>query len=152
MKIRVYKVESGFSNVPDNFTLKEPNEGIYEELWYELPEGWEISENAYGENMVANKEGELVALCQGPIKSNVLLAVGRGEPKALRRALGAPKISIRDARLKLGVSRQQLADLSGVTYKQLSRLENGEAQAGNMDAKNLLAIADALQVNPYDLI
>lgn len=151
MKIRVYKVESGFNNVPDGFTIEEPNEGIYEELWYELPEGWEICENTHGKNMIFDDKGEARELCQGPKKTNVLMAVG-SDIKVLQRAIGIPKITIKDARLKLGLSRHQLADLSGVTYKQLSRLENGEAQAGNMDAKNLLAIADALQVNPYDLI
>ena len=56
------------------------------------------------------------------------------------------------ARLAAGMSQQELADKSGVNDRQIRRVELGEAKAGNLTAKNLLAIADALGVDPHDLI
>lgn len=55
-------------------------------------------------------------------------------------------------RLGAGMEQKQLADLSGVNVRQIQRVELGEAEAGNLTAKNLLALADALGVGPRDLI
>ena len=49
-------------------------------------------------------------------------------------------------RLKAGLTQKQLAERSGVNIRQIQRVELGEAEAGNLTAKNLLAIADALGV------
>ena len=56
------------------------------------------------------------------------------------------------ARLSQGLTIKQLSEDSGVYIRQIQKVELGEAQAGNMTAKNLLAIADALGVDPHDLI
>lgn len=55
-------------------------------------------------------------------------------------------------RLSSGLSPKELSEASGVYIRQIQKVELGEAQAGNMTAKNLLAIADALGVDPHDLI
>ena len=62
------------------------------------------------------------------------------------------RIPIRDARIAAGMTQKDLAKASGVNSRQIQRLELGEADAGNLTAKNLLAIADALGVDPHDLI
>ncbi|MDU3781895.1 MAG: helix-turn-helix transcriptional regulator, partial [Flavonifractor plautii] len=49
-------------------------------------------------------------------------------------------------RVKAGLTQKQLAERSGVNIRQIQRVELGEAEAGNLTAKNLLAIADALGV------
>lgn len=56
------------------------------------------------------------------------------------------------ARLGAGMSLQQLSQASGVNVRQIQRVELGEAEAGNLTARNLLAIADALGVDARALI
>lgn len=56
------------------------------------------------------------------------------------------------ARQGIGLTQQQLADAAGVNIRLVQKVEGGEAEAGNLTAKNLLALADALDVDPNDLI
>lgn len=56
------------------------------------------------------------------------------------------------ARLGASMSQQQLAAASNVNVRQIQRVELGEAEPGNLTAKNLLALADALGVDPHNLI
>lgn len=56
------------------------------------------------------------------------------------------------ARRGAGLGQQQLADAAGVNIRLIQKVEGGEAEAGNLTAKNLLAIADALGVDPRELI
>lgn len=51
-----------------------------------------------------------------------------------------------------GMSQIELAQRSGVSARQIQNVEYGKAIAGNLTAKNLLAIADALEVDPRNLI
>lgn len=50
------------------------------------------------------------------------------------------------------LTQAQLAEASGVNIRQIQRVELGEAEAGNLTAKNLLAIADALGVDARELL
>lgn len=56
------------------------------------------------------------------------------------------------ARQGARLTQKQLADAAGVNIRLVQKVEGGEAEAGNLTAKNLLAIAKALNVSPYDLI
>ena len=51
----------------------------------------------------------------------------------------------------VGFTQQQLADAAGVNIRLVQKVEGGEAEAGNLTAKNLLALADALDVDPRSL-
>lgn len=51
-----------------------------------------------------------------------------------------------------GLTQAQLAEASGVNIRQIQRVELGEAEAGNLTAKNLIAIADALGVDARELL
>ena len=51
-----------------------------------------------------------------------------------------------------GMTQADLAEASGVNIRQIQRVELGEAEAGNLTAKNLIAIADALHVDIRRLI
>lgn len=62
------------------------------------------------------------------------------------------RIPLRAARLAAGLTQQQLSKLSGVNPRQIQKVEAGEIKAGNMTASNLLAIANALDVDPRSLI
>lgn len=50
------------------------------------------------------------------------------------------------------MTQSELAKKSGVNIRQIQRVELGEAKAGNLTAKNLLAIADALGVDAKFLL
>lgn len=50
------------------------------------------------------------------------------------------------------MAQSELAKKSGVNIRQIQRVELGEAEAGNLTAKNLLAIADALGVDAKFLL
>lgn len=56
------------------------------------------------------------------------------------------------ARLGAGLGQKELAERSGVNVNYIQRVELGQGKAGNMAAKNLLALAKALGVNPEELI
>ena len=56
------------------------------------------------------------------------------------------------ARIKAGLTQKQLAERSGVNIRQIQRVELGESDAGNLTARNLLAIADALGADPRALL
>lgn len=56
------------------------------------------------------------------------------------------------SRRMAGMTQAQLAEKSGVYIRQIQRVELGDAEAGNLTAKNLLSIADALGVDARDLI
>lgn len=56
------------------------------------------------------------------------------------------------SRRMAGMTQAKLAEKSGVYIRQIQRVEIGEAEAGNLTAKNLLSIADALGVDARDLI
>lgn len=50
------------------------------------------------------------------------------------------------------LTQSELAKKSGVNIRQIQRVELGEAEAGNLTAKNLIALADALDVDVRKLI
>ena len=61
-------------------------------------------------------------------------------------------MTITDSRKSAGLTQRQLSELSGVNIRQIQRVESGASQASNLTAKNLIAIADALGVDPRELI
>ena len=50
------------------------------------------------------------------------------------------------------MTQADLAEASGVNIRQIQRVELGEADAGNLTARNLIAIADALGVDVQALL
>lgn len=55
-------------------------------------------------------------------------------------------------RVQSGLTQQKLADSAGVNIRLIQKVEGGEAEAGNLTAKNLLSIAGALGVDAKDII
>ena len=55
-------------------------------------------------------------------------------------------------RRKANLSIKELSERSGVYYRQIQKVELGSSEAGNMTAKNLIAIADAIGVDVKNLI
>lgn len=56
------------------------------------------------------------------------------------------------ARQVASVTQKQLAEAAGVNIRLVQKVEGGEAEAGNLTARNLLALAEALGVEPRELI
>lgn len=56
------------------------------------------------------------------------------------------------ARRMSGLTQARLSELSGVNIRQIQRVEIGEADAGNLTAKNIIALADALGVEAKSLM
>lgn len=55
-------------------------------------------------------------------------------------------------RKKAGLTQKQLGDLSGVNIRQVQKIESAEVKMINVSLKNAVALADALKVDPRDLI
>lgn len=55
-------------------------------------------------------------------------------------------------RMFSGMTQLQLSNESGVSVYQIQRTEAGDGSIGNMTARNFMAIADALGVNPRDIL
>ena len=51
-----------------------------------------------------------------------------------------------------GLTQAELSKQSGVNIRQIQRVELGEADAGNLSAKNIIALADALGVDVRALV
>lgn len=56
------------------------------------------------------------------------------------------------ARLAAGLGQKELAEKSGVNVRYIQNVELGNSEAGNMTARNLLALAESLNIEPRDLI
>lgn len=61
-------------------------------------------------------------------------------------------MTIKEARISSHMTQKQLADESGVYIRQIQRVEYGASEAGNLTARNFLAIAKALNIDPYELL
>ena len=61
-------------------------------------------------------------------------------------------MTIREHRKTQHMTLRQLSDLSGVSFTQIQAVETGKSDPGNMSARNLLAIAKALNADPYELL
>lgn len=62
------------------------------------------------------------------------------------------KMKIREHRKAKRLTLHQLSELSGVSVTQIQAVETGKSEPGNMSARNLLAIAKALNADPYELL
>jgi len=60
--------------------------------------------------------------------------------------------NIQVLRKAAGLTQSALADAAGMNIRQIQKLESGEIQIDNITLRNGLRLADALGVNPYDLI
>ena len=59
---------------------------------------------------------------------------------------------LRKARLKKGLSQQQVATLAGVHIRQYQRIEYGERPMGSINMRFGLAVCAILEINPFDLV
>lgn len=65
---------------------------------------------------------------------------------------GRPISKLEWARLAANMTQKELAELSGVNARYIQNVELGKSEAGNLTARNLLALARTLGVEPESLI
>lgn len=65
---------------------------------------------------------------------------------------GRPFSKLEWSRLAAGIGQKELAERAGLKVQYIQNIELGKSEAGNMTARNLLAIAEALGVNPRELL
>lgn len=59
---------------------------------------------------------------------------------------------LKNARMRKGLSQQQVATLAGVHIRQYQRLEYGERTIESLNMRFGLAVCAILEINPYDLV
>lgn len=59
---------------------------------------------------------------------------------------------IKELRRAANITQKELSERAEINVNQIQKLERGEIIPGNMTARNLIAIADALGVDPHLLI
>lgn len=59
---------------------------------------------------------------------------------------------IKHAREAMNMTQKQLAEATGLNHRTIQKLENWERDIGAMEARNLVAIADVLRVEPWVLL
>ena len=59
---------------------------------------------------------------------------------------------IRQARIRLGLSQQQVATLSSIQIRQYQRLEYAESDVRKLGMRTGLSLCIVLELDPYDLI
>lgn len=55
-------------------------------------------------------------------------------------------------RCMAGLTQQALSQMSGVNIRQIQKIESGECMICNIAAKNLIALSDALEIDPHNLL
>lgn len=154
MIITAYRVPSGFANVIDRVTLTPPpSDTISTEMRLVLPAGYELGETVSGDPAIYDEDGTHCELCLNNLRGTAVLAVSAKRQIGLKKAPADENpVPLQEARLAAGLTQKQLAEASGVNVRQIQRVELGEAEAGNLTARNLLALADALGVDARELI
>lgn len=59
---------------------------------------------------------------------------------------------IKELRMQLNLTQQQLADKSNINIRQIQRIESGDSNIENITLKNAIFLAKALKCNVEDLI
>lgn len=61
-------------------------------------------------------------------------------------------MTLTEAREKKGLSQRQLAKKVAMHYMQINKIETGKIKIGNISAKNFIALSEALEVDPKELL
>ena len=125
---------------------------IFDELTLELPDGWSIDVCVDGSKMLIDPNGNCADIFATEHKT--IGAVAFSSFRYFRRLTATesqPK-TLRGFRISAGMTQQQLSNASGVNIRQIQRVEGGESDINNVSAKNLLALSDALGIEPRQLL
>lgn len=155
MIITVYRYDSGYHNITDTLSLI-PLSGdniCTDEICLVLPAGYTLADSQGAGPQIYDERNSPCDLCLNNRKGTAVLAISATRTIGLKRVKdGSNPVPLQEARLAAGLTLAQLSEASGVNERQIRRVESGESAAGNLTAKNLLALADTLGIDPRKLI
>lgn len=61
-------------------------------------------------------------------------------------------MTLTEAREKKGLSQRQLAKMVDMHFMQINKIETEKIKIENISAKNFIALSEALEVNPKELL
>ncbi len=61
-------------------------------------------------------------------------------------------MTLTEAREKKGLSQRQLAKMVDMHFMQINKIETGKIKIENISAKNFIALSEALEVDPKELL
>ena len=61
-------------------------------------------------------------------------------------------MTLTEAREKKGLSQRQLAKIVDMHFMQINKIETGKIKIENISAKNFIALSEALEVDPKELL
>lgn len=61
-------------------------------------------------------------------------------------------MTLREARIAAGYTRQKLADLTNINKKNIEKIEAGAIKIENLTARNFIALCDACDIDPHELL
>lgn len=61
-------------------------------------------------------------------------------------------MDLKQALKSAGLSQSQLSRMAGINLRQIQKMCAGEYKMENITGRNLLLIADALDIDPHDLV
>ena len=149
-----YRIFSEFRNAPSTIQLTPPTDGTtYEAVQCALPKGYTMQYREHEVPLLCDDNGVACFLCPGATNQNNIVAVNQKKVKYLHvLPTDKERMPLQFFRQQTEMTPQHLADAAGVNVSQIRKLESGEISIENVSAKNLLAIADALNIDPHKLL
>lgn len=137
MTVTIYILRAGYRDInARDVALLHPYEDAQPYL-YDLPDGWEVSQNNAGEDMIYDDLGNG---CDLVVQGNRVAAVSVKAITWLKRTGSHQGDALRNARVAAGLSMRQLADKAGVSVNTVSLIEAGRS-APRADVLKALATA-----------
>lgn len=62
------------------------------------------------------------------------------------------QMTVKEARTLRGLTQSELANITGMSLRQMQKIETGESRLDRMTSGNFLAMAKALNIDPFELI
>lgn len=142
-------------NAPGRYgaALQRPGDGVtFDEVTLELPAGWAVVTSPDGVPVLYDHMGNSAGLFATDQK--VIGAASANTTRYFRRipSPGDTRKTLRDFRKEAGMTQLQLSTVSGVNARQIQRVENGDADIENVTARTLVSLADALGIDPHQLL
>lgn len=117
-------------------------------------QSWAL-DNGYADNLTIDRinssKGYCPDNCRWLTLSENVARAGRGRIEKRREEL-IRNYPVKFYRSVVGVTRKRLSEVTGICIDEIKAIDDGEIKPEELTAKNLLAIADALGVDPHILL
>lgn len=157
MTINLYRIYGvlGSEKQPIFAACAPASENPYDLVEADLPDGWNVCENYVNARLIESSDGTLCPLtdCLITLDNSPALnwPCSWNKKIVIRLKWRYANNTVRGWRDRRGLTQKALAEKAGINVRLLQKLELGEINIENITAKNLLSIADALDVEPIAL-